>query len=587
MPFGSTDALAQNANDPAVTYMSTVSPNTFGFDTNRCLKFAPTFMQLNGHTWKDKYSARFTYCMRIMLEEATKTLLLAVENYLDTAFYAVALLATIMMGMKAVGGMFRNVKVEVMIFVVRLGAVMLAYENLPAIASFLYDVTDELIFLVAKAASVGFSKTGAVSTMCENLFKTDDTLDFDQFGDYKWIAILDWMDCLFGKLYGLTQIDDVRAGMLALISSTAFSGTMGVHLSMLIITTFTAILLFMLRVTTMLVMAYGALSLMMMMLPIVLLGSFFKATEQYFFRRWLGKVTATVLAPAITIGFTFFALTALNTLIYQGSTHRVQYNAVVNDQVIRPIHDIIELDKTWFMPQQIAHVNKFIKQAEPSEFFKFSLRGEGMVANQFRIYCGDKGFFRNFIEAGFELAKDGVEVAVGYVTPSLADEAKEVLRRGPDDPQYNKMVRIACGAANSFIDIDFFNDYLENKVNSYIPTFYFVDFTELAEPGESPEDAQERVVTQLIIASFALFVLASMLYGIMNKIESIAQTITGYIGLSGSVMESASGEGGGLMNTIKSGLIQMDNNWTKASVDPNLGPMERISGMFRNNSRSR
>ena len=265
-------------------FRSSIGPGNFINLLPRCVRNAPSGILVGGANmtddqWREKYSSRFTYCMREVLGTGTEEILDSLADYMRPAMYAIIFLATVMMGVKAIGGMFRNVKAETAIFLGRVAIVIIAFESMPAIAELFFDVTDQILIVIGNGAAATFKATSSGGFQCQG------SLSGTDYGKYEWIKIYDWIDCLIGKLFGLGTSKAVMTGFTAVAGASIFAGTSGAHVGMILIGFFVTIGLFLLRIATMLVMAYGAIALMMLMLPIFMLTVFFKATESYFFNR--------------------------------------------------------------------------------------------------------------------------------------------------------------------------------------------------------------------------------------------------------------------------------------------------------------
>ena len=558
---------------------------------NNCIQIPPSGIGLA--EWRDKKSARFTFCMRQILGEGTEYTLARLSDYMRPAMYAIIFLATIVMGMKAIGGMFRNTKAETTKFITYVALVIIAFENMDSIAELLYDTTDILLVMLGDGAAATFIATGGGGFQCKA------ALTATTYTDYEWIKIFDWLDCLFGKLFGLASSSGAKATFVGIAGASVFAGTTGAHAGMVFLGFIITLAMFLLRITTMMVMAYGALSMVMLMLPIFLLTVFFKVTESYFFQRWVLIVVRTMVQPAVAIGFLYFAVAALDILIYKGSegyfysyehqtsntdpygvSSKIKTEEVVPGnlpsqlgsdygQVIEPIYGIIDIDPAVdSVEAQSAKIQTLVTKEKLFKD-KITLDADSGFYKFTSAQCGDAGIWD---------ASTGQ--ALSWVNAKAA-EVKQFLGKYSPDPNktYEKVqeglqapvgsdfrrwaVGIACSTGRLIANVGFLREPLENKVNSMVPTVPTLDLGSLAVGSEDPNKVHEEKVGKLSVALFALLVLGGTLYSFSNYIEVMARSLFGRAGMGLSIM-SSSGMGGSLAGKVKTGFGAVENTWKKA-----------------------
>ena len=602
--------MAQNVDYPRQPEVSDVDkinesiPDSFFKDRdfgNRlliCANTAPLnsagVAMMTDKLWKERQSARFTYCMRKILGEGTAEILEVLADYMRPAMYAIILFATIIMGFKAVGGMFKNTKAEVTVFLTRVAMVIFAFEHMDAISELFFDITDTLLIMLGNGAQATFVSSGSGG----GAFQCQSSLGNTPFEKYEWIKIYDWLDCLFKKLFGLGTSKEAKTAFIAIAGASVFTGTSGAHLGMMFIGFFLTLGMFLLRVTTMLVMAYGAIAMMMMMFPIFLLMVFFKSTESYFFNRWLSMVVRNMVQPAIVICFMYFAVSALDILIYKGSENyfykydpvtcqdpdacpdpfgveqQIQTSPVKVDdtyyQVVMPIFGILKIDPiTDPIAEQAAAIKKLLvdKKKLFDMEFKFDV-GSGAY-KFFETQCGDMGIksvsdaFSTISAAAWDRVKEEVTKLSPFPDTTMAQ--LEAGMQAPEGSDYRAWAySVVCTTGRAIASTGPLRYKLENTINSRIPTVPVLDLSSLAEGDELPKEAHQRKVGQLVIAVFALMILGYTLYSFTNSIEALARSIVGRLGMSLSIMSNNEGQAGTLAKAIKGQVGNVETYWKGA-----------------------
>lgn len=277
--------------------------------TNVCLRTPPPRSGLSQPEWDRKYSSRFIYCMRGIIVDATGDILDAVADYMKPAFYAMIMLAFAIMGIKAIGGMFRNVKGEMAGFLVKVLFAFFLFNNMDGVAGLFFYFTDFILRLVGNGALAAFS-TNSIPRC-----------NFTMIGgeNNAWLNVFDNLDCTIMQFIGVGLDGAMLTGFVSTLEALIFSGTFTLHLFFVLLAAIIGLLSFIFRTTFMIIMAYGALALLMMMLPLMVLMLFFKVTESVFLQRWLGYCVSNTVQAGIMVSFLFFALAGLDMLIYSGS----------------------------------------------------------------------------------------------------------------------------------------------------------------------------------------------------------------------------------------------------------------------------
>lgn len=283
----------------------------FEDEVNHCLNTPPA--SIDAAAWKDKYTARLVYCMRNMLEDATKTFLAKLVNdYAMKAISIVVVFALALFGIKVLGGMLRNPKAEAFSLLMKIGFILLIVTackdpNHSTIVDFWFNTTDLMVEWIAGAGASAFGST----SFCP--------VSPNAIG--QWFSIWDRFDCLFSRFMGIGGAAAIGTGFIAIGAAVVFSGGIGIFLFFMAFGAIIAIAQFLFRSVLMVLMSYGGLGLLILLLPLFLPLILFKVTEKFLWECWLRYAVGYVLQPALTIGFLLFALTVMDDLMINGSTN--------------------------------------------------------------------------------------------------------------------------------------------------------------------------------------------------------------------------------------------------------------------------
>ena len=590
----------------------------FGKALKGCIHTPPT--GFNQEQWDRKISSRFTYCMRILLEDMTAFSLKAIRDYMRPAVYVIILFAVVIMGTKAVGGMFRNVKVESAVFVFKIVAVIVAFENMDSITSFFYSVADIILTLIGQGAGKTFTQSTGVGFHCSGG-------SLPSAGGYvnaKWVSVFDWLDCLIRKLIGLGTTGEVKAGFSAVAAAAFFGGTTAAHAGLFFVSLMFSLGLFLLQVATMMVMAYGAISMLMLMLPLCVLTVFFKVTESYLLKSWLGLVISNIVQPAVMIGFLYFGLAALDTIIYEGSqnryfktevlatktnsvtevkTHTVFARKLANGsmvaegsgapvnaneyhQVVVPIHQLFDIDVVKDSLAVQAHkISKVVKPGD--KLIDFQFNEDSTYYKFFDKQCGDIGFANLATATGtktLQALKEKIrELAAGSDDPAkMREELEKGLTSAVGSLDYEQAVGALCAAGRSVAkgnSVLISREEFENKVKAFIPAVPVLNMsdTDAPRPGEQLVDVHDRQVSLLIYALAAVTVMAMTFFTYSKHIRGMATRMTGRPGFGLSINTPVVG-GKSIAQRIQTGVVRAEDQWTKSIEKKDSAWYERMGG---------
>lgn len=599
-----------------------------GQQMHYCIRKAPPGSQLSDEEWQERYTARYTYCMRMIIGEAASFTLQAVTDYMRPAMYAVILLATVIMGTKAVGGMFRNVKVETALFILKIMMVVAVFENMAAIGDLFFGLTDWLLQLLGGGAAAVLYDGSVDSLACPSPIATSgpDKGKFisENYGNLRWIASLDGLDCMVKRLWGLTKSQEAITSLFAAAGSSLFTGTSGINMTMMAVGFVFSLGFFLFRTATMLVMAYGAIAVLMLVMPIFLLTVFFKFTEDMFFQRWLGKVVSTMVQPGIMLAFVYFATGVMDTLLFTGSQEYTKITLSANntpqggfnasatlarrekptdplldangnpvsnpadyEQVIEPIYKTMGIDLKQSIDDQVKRMKEII-YTEKLLNYDFKLSEDNPLFLLVDHQCSDAG---NINASTQKIDKDIQDALINEAEKNLrsdpqvneAQKTIDAMRQGlqapPESKTFRRALKLACMAAKGvkWLALHPFKSDIEGIINSYNPEVPKLDLS-----GNQGKDANalkvhEAKIRKLTIAMVAFLILTATFHAFSNYIERIAASITRYLGFSLSIDGPSIG-GKNPSQLIKSGMKTFEDGWSKANKDENASWIDRMGG---------
>ncbi len=286
--------------------------------TLKCLDQAPAGSGISSAEWRKKYSARFVYCMRNLLEKASRAYLESPDGLiakLEPALAAVILFSMILFGIKLTAGMLRNPKAEAAVYLIKISVVLGLYYSSAELVTFFFDLTDELLNLVASGTKTVFDSQASAAygnlSFCAANAPSSGSLQ-------EWIGIWDRFDCFFQKILGFGDVK-LSATILSIVGSVVLSGIIGLYLFFAAIGAFIALLLFLFKTIATVLFSYGGLAMLMLLLPIYAPFLLFNKFERWMTEKWIGIAAGNVLVPAFAITFLFFAVTALDIMLNFGS----------------------------------------------------------------------------------------------------------------------------------------------------------------------------------------------------------------------------------------------------------------------------
>jgi hypothetical protein len=268
----------------------------------------PTVMQVVPFTatpeeWQDRYTARMIYCMHNLLSRSTKAFLkYFIEEYGNRVLGLVAVLSFSFFGLRIMMGMERKPKREGLAMLAKLALILGVFTYHEWVVDFWFNTTDAFVEMVGQAPAGVIGDSFCLKS---------------NFVSIQGYAVWDRFDCLYKKFVGFGAGVAAGAGILSSAVAMLFASGVGIAVGAVGIAAVALLAKFLFRSTLVVLLAYGGLSLLILVLPIFLpLILFGKATEKYLYRNWINAAMGMMLQPAITVAFLLFALTAMDRVMF-------------------------------------------------------------------------------------------------------------------------------------------------------------------------------------------------------------------------------------------------------------------------------
>lgn len=360
--------LADSAQAQVTSNLNQNSTYQFRSETHACLfSGAPAGSGISASAWKNQiYTGRMVYCMRELLNNATKVFLNKItQDFGLTVIAASAIFAFGMFGVRISLGMLQNLKSEGFTFLFKIGLIFFLLNNTDFVVDFWFDTLDMFLELIAFGMHdllTGLNCQGVSNSMSD------------------WFMVWVQFDCLFSKFVGFGT-SAAGGGIIVLAGLLASSGGIGMWVAYTAFGAFYAVAQFLFKCAMIAMLSYGGLGLMLMLLPLFLPLILFKQTEDFLYKAWLPFTIGYVLQPALCIAFMIFSLKVLDVVIMQGSQNLyAQYNTTTHsttyiettttppnsEKGVKTLSEVRGIDPNATASEQKAQMKKTTKQVQSS-----------------------------------------------------------------------------------------------------------------------------------------------------------------------------------------------------------------------------
>jgi hypothetical protein len=426
-------------NIPTVTEEQYLTPTEN--NPHHCLHNVPPGSGINQEAWDARFTSRFIYCMRNMLQSATVIIIEEVLDYALPIIGGTMILAMALFGARLSAGMFHNIRSETMGFLLRFCAVALLIYYAVDLVDFLYNAINEVLVVVANAAIATFPSPGGAPASLLNCHAIP-------LGNLEeWFAVFDRVDCLLQNILGYATSGAIATGITGIIGAALFTGKFGTAIMIAAMTMIFTTIMFIARAAFSILMAFGAISFLLITLPIIAPTLLFKATEQYVMDRWLKVTTATIFQPGMVVAFMFFATTIFDALLFTG-TPTVWINPGNDDRqviylepgqrppssewvpAVSPLFNNIGVNKSADEATQAGQMDNVYHPVEKIPLLPlWELIGETGSSIWFQNFCGEHGEDR-LSEPNAERQNWGAEMLTSFGTGLVRNQGNVIAAFG-------------------------------------------------------------------------------------------------------------------------------------------------------------
>jgi len=318
-------------------------------------------------------------CVTYTIEGTTERMSQAMIDWLEPTIYAFMTLAVIMFGIRILqgGGQMHG---EGILLLLKMGIVIACLELIPhTFVPMLYDVMTDSVEIVSGA--IGPDESSIHCDIAK--YKADGASTL-------WAQ----MDCLVGKLYGITVGDEtgpdgekrpnmlLAASIFGLLGGFLFGGSFGAILFLACVGMLWTMFMVVLRTVVAFLNGYLYASLLLIISPLFLPLILIKASAQYFEPWWKG-ILGSILLPVIISAYAMFALLLYDKMLFEPPTEGVPGSG----SLIHKLFDNELVKKMQDLPRPVCDVGRAGNVAQRAE-------STGLTEKQ--LYDNNP-FFRNFV----------------------------------------------------------------------------------------------------------------------------------------------------------------------------------------------
>lgn len=246
-------------------------------------------------------TSRMVNCILGTVSWATQKYLGTFGNAFIDTVNVLAVMATILLGFFILTGRTQAVGRETVMLIIKVGVVIWMV-NLGAFATLFPAVLYTIEWLVGLVTNyTNIPLTGILSSSCP-------------YSPFIWNRV----DCVINTLVGgLTANVPLNFGIIGLISAMLFSSGVGVGIFFFLIGILLAILKSVFQAMFILLSAYIAIALLVVIAPLMIPLILFRATKQYF-EKWLRLLIGVMLQPIFLFAYLTMFLIALEVAVFSG-----------------------------------------------------------------------------------------------------------------------------------------------------------------------------------------------------------------------------------------------------------------------------
>ncbi len=429
-------------------------------------------------------TARLVPCIRDVVTFATNKILQPFADFTRDTILAVFVMAIATFGILLLGGEGIYVSQRGITLLLKIGAILMFLDNFGGLYPKLLDAMEETLNIMASPVA---NPTG---TMGISIWKDGCSIAPSTTADGNIITIWGMLDCyiefLLGGIFSKTTL---YTGIIGFIIGVLFTGTVGLFIALIGFYLIALAIFTIARVVYIFIIAYVAISFVVLIAPICLPCILF-ATTKDIFDGWLRLLISFFVQPIFLIGYLIMFLLAFNTTMFHGKYSL--YYAIAGETSQNPGFKIGE----WL--------------SEPSKHIYHK-----QVIDKDNVVVDQKGAYNNFVR-------------------TASGDPQDII------PNPTGSTDIVGGLKNPGSAVFFFGDAL-NPLN-YFETgkeIDMVDWKKLAEEAYPTEYAaaadKDKFYKDYVIRVFLTFLMAAIMmyifYSLLEYIPFIGTMSMGHGGM--------------------------------------------------------
>lgn len=244
------------------------------------------------------YTARVVLCVKSGLRTALNVYLVKLSAYFKPIVFTVIALAVALFGVRMVMG-DSQLTPKAFLFLAKIGLVLMFTNNFGDMAPAVFGIMEDVLGLVTSTMMEPSSHCAA--------------------GANPELVLWDRLDCLLGRILGFGPTVALYSGILGLVGMAMFSGTSGLMVFGLGISAIFAVLIMIFRAVYTFLLAYSAVTFLIVVSPIFIPMILFQPTMRMF-NGWLDQLLSAMIEPVIMFAFMAFFVVVFEGMVFGPSS---------------------------------------------------------------------------------------------------------------------------------------------------------------------------------------------------------------------------------------------------------------------------
>jgi type IV secretory pathway VirB6-like protein len=249
------------------------------------------------------YTRRVVNCIKNAILLGGQNAYAAMYEQFEPVIHMMVVLAVSMFGLKMITGSVRNLRVESIMLLFKIGLIYYFVRDFGLFEA-AFGAFNELMDVVSTSLNKIGQNVGGAPVCPRGLGNPAD-------------AAWDKIDCILGHLFGFAPGVTLQGGLLGIVSAAIFSRSIGTMVFMFGISTMVMIMLAAIRAAYVFLMAYSVIALLLMLAPIMFPLILFQPTSGYF-NKWWQMMVGFAMQPVILFFFLAFFFKIFEIMIFTG-----------------------------------------------------------------------------------------------------------------------------------------------------------------------------------------------------------------------------------------------------------------------------